>query len=435
MNFEKFYYLNEAKFRDSKKVEHLYDVPMFSIFLDKKSDVDVRYLNTGATKEIFAKARNRIQKLGFPSMHTNVVVADLSKEANQNTGGGVGGYADHKGRFMAVSYDLLVKDVDYSVSIIVHEWAHLWMYNNGHTFRKAVGEYYKLMKDYSTDADPILDTEWPLWEMDHQLQDDTFTHIVDQLYKVIDNIYTTTLYKTYPPDSEAWGEDYWVAPYNNMGSDFENSVNDIIRDGCKMMDPEYKSYQYDAEVDDQAQRILGTGIYQKITDYVNDCVEDIKAEDPEKDPLSFDYTGKREVFGKGLSPKNYDARYHLVFDIDPDIVTEFLASIDYVLKLSNNAKNIGAKDFSGSEYSNARSEAMKLGRWANEYGMSNEDELWATGVEHFTNLPKDHKKRIMNLMQVTGSRNKDNRRMRQHKKGKYQALDLGGLMDKFNSFG
>ena len=63
-----------------------------------------------------------------------------------------------------------------------------------------------------------------------------------------------------------------------------------------------------------------------------------------------------------------------------------------------------------------RKQLLPLVKWSRDYGLSNEDELWATGVEDFVKLPMEHKKAILDLMRVTGSRNKDNRRMRQHKK-------------------
>jgi hypothetical protein len=40
-----------------------------------------------------------------------------------------------------------------------------------------------------------------------------------------------------------------------------------------------------------------------------------------------------------------------------------------------------------------------INNWPNEYGMSNNDELWATGIEHFSKLPPEHRKTIIKLME------------------------------------
>jgi hypothetical protein len=51
------------------------------------------------------------------------------------------------------------------------------------------------------------------------------------------------------------------------------------------------------------------------------------------------------------------------------------------------------------EYKEGHREEMKnLVKWANSYGMANDDELWATGVENFLELPVNHRKAILKLM-------------------------------------
>ena len=151
MTFKTFYHLREAKFRESKKVEHLYDLPMFSIFIKEDLlsnpefiDEEIKILvNTKRVRNMFKEARNIITKLGFPSMHANVLFEDLSKDINPHTNieGGVGGYAHKQGKYMSLDLSTL------TTNLIVHEWAHLWMFNNTKAFKSAVKEYYKHLQD------------------------------------------------------------------------------------------------------------------------------------------------------------------------------------------------------------------------------------------------------------------------------------------------
>jgi hypothetical protein len=248
VSFKDFYYLPEA-FRKSAVLEHQYDIPMFSVFIKKDLLNDPTYIDeevrlnvkSKRIKHVFELARNYIHKLGFPSMHSNVVVADLSKVKNQNTGKSsvaVGGAAYEKGKYMEVDYNSLVDSPYYATQIIIHEWAHLWMFNNSSNFKKAVKQHY----------DHILKTNY-------------------------DEANAATKRKVYP-----------------------------------------------------------------------------------KNP-------------KMLSGKRNDA---------------------------------------------VREEMRKLVDWANSYGLSNNYELWATGIEHFNKLPKEHKDAILTLMRVTGSREEPNRRLKKH---------------------
>ena len=144
--------LQEKKFRDSSKITHIADFPMFSVFVDSELSDD--YKKTvgemqDSLKKIFGDARHEIHRLGFPSMHANVVLKDLSEEVNHITGGGeftggckgVGGYAIAKGKYMVIDIGNIY------TNSIVHEWAHLWMMNNSEEFKKAVKALYTHMQN------------------------------------------------------------------------------------------------------------------------------------------------------------------------------------------------------------------------------------------------------------------------------------------------
>jgi hypothetical protein len=69
---------------------------MFSVYVHKSLDDQSDRLNNPKIKESFKTALREITKMGFPSMHVNVLFNGLSDTVNQNTGGGVAGQAHRK---------------------------------------------------------------------------------------------------------------------------------------------------------------------------------------------------------------------------------------------------------------------------------------------------------------------------------------------------
>jgi hypothetical protein len=138
----------EGKFRKSKKVEHVMDVPMFSIFINnEKLPTGEKIVNTDETKKDFDEARHEIHKLGFPSMHANVVITDLSKKTNNNTGivGGNAAQVWRKGKYIELDFRELMLHNKNTVRSIVHEWSHLWMFHNSKAFKSAIKKIYRDM--------------------------------------------------------------------------------------------------------------------------------------------------------------------------------------------------------------------------------------------------------------------------------------------------
>lgn len=148
---------NEAIFRKSEDITHVMDVPMFSVFVSE-TDVPlpiVKSYYAPKIKKECERARSEIHQIGFPSMHANIVIKDLSNVHNPNTGEtGVAGQAHHYKKYM---------DIDakhFYAETIVHEWAHLWMMNNSKDFKKAIEIFYhKLKQDmgYKMDAEQDVD--------------------------------------------------------------------------------------------------------------------------------------------------------------------------------------------------------------------------------------------------------------------------------------
>jgi hypothetical protein len=146
------------------------DYPMFSVFISKdimeNMDRD-RFMNYNKKKEVFKLAfeiaRKRITHMGFPSMHVNVVFRHTPDAYGLAHGGPD---ASRTYRRKSKSISLNQKFIDYIsnpteenlrysfgtlVDTIVHEWAHIWMFNNGKAFRDAIKDYHEALTHSNID--------------------------------------------------------------------------------------------------------------------------------------------------------------------------------------------------------------------------------------------------------------------------------------------
>ena len=180
-NFNKTYKLLEAKFKDLDINVPLATVPMFKIFADKKwwDNKGNRFLWASVEEyvlECFNEARNEILSIGFRAMKANVVFRPvkedirLGNDRSEKTVGYAIGDPNKKKQLPGKRYETrhmglgthnlvnIAYDPEEYVgdfkNTIVHEWAHLWMYNNGRDFIKAVKEYYDLI--YYANEDKIV---------------------------------------------------------------------------------------------------------------------------------------------------------------------------------------------------------------------------------------------------------------------------------------
>ena len=150
------YMIQEGVFRKSTKLMHKMDVPMFSIFLEKEQgDFGDDFLWSDVA-EAFKMAKKRINKMGFPSMHVNVVFKDYP-EKESHVGGKAHGNPEASPKYKKLKSISLSKKFLYGldnnykatmrklISTIVHEWAHVWMFNNGEAFRNAIKQYHEAL--------------------------------------------------------------------------------------------------------------------------------------------------------------------------------------------------------------------------------------------------------------------------------------------------
>jgi hypothetical protein len=249
ISFHEYFLIREAKFSQSKKVIPITKLPMFSVYLFK-DDVDkVESINELKEKITNActEARKIITKMGFPSMHSNILIKDLSKEVNWVSGGGVGGYAHRKGKYMTVSLNQ-INDPNYLIKLIVHEWAHLWMFNNSKGFKGAVKEYYNtLLNQYKTnfavaqkerEKEPFKHiTKNKSFEQTEKLlgrnySDTIWTEVVRAMMYFVRNVYQGYVINKYDDDSP-WKmneQTYFDAWRNNFKIKIRSVIKKIIQD-------------------------------------------------------------------------------------------------------------------------------------------------------------------------------------------------------------
>lgn len=154
-NFKSFWIDNDYKilyektFRKSSKIIHVIDYPMFSLFYDKnilkkypKEVVDreiKKSIIDGSIERIFKTAKKEITALGFSSQHVNVVLNMIPNPENTI----ISGRAHSRTRHIEIQLTHFFRAIKTPVvKTIVHEWAHLWMFNKGNAFKEAVEQLY-----------------------------------------------------------------------------------------------------------------------------------------------------------------------------------------------------------------------------------------------------------------------------------------------------
>lgn len=171
------YILREGKFKDSDKINKLADYPMFSVYLDLDLGIGganyytkLFLVNQDIVEQCFSDARTRIQKMGFPSMHANVVFKNMNKSVGQDATRFVAGLAHgnpeadkhYKSlKSIGLNYQFLkgvvMRPEKYAPKLtetLIHEWAHVWMFNNGKAFRNAVKSYHEALLHSNIDKLP-----------------------------------------------------------------------------------------------------------------------------------------------------------------------------------------------------------------------------------------------------------------------------------------
>ena len=491
--------IKDVRFSKSNKFIHVIDIPMFSIFVDATlSTINVRYTERSIKKKLdeFTKARNEIHKIGFPSMHANVVISDLSGESNQNTGvekGDVAGQSHgwdtgfkkgsntftkgnewNRVRYMKIDRNSITSDV------IIHEWAHLWLANNSKEFREAVRNFYLYLTKYaaskitpqtapehlknvsSEDDRKILNlwieafkglVTWGFKERDasmyilkhrQMLTSDMLVYLPHRM--TVDAILTQPInaqsfqhrYKTLPVGTPVYAEKVhggWIIGSEQDGERYElylegfESVFSYVKSAKRrshlMRDIETefkKSVQKDRQysTNEYLQSKILNRVEHQMRNVLIEVCKTYNARPSDAEIDAIESWAKDIVFPKYLQILR-SKKLIEEFSTWPDKVYEFLWTSNKIKdpnlsavnmfkdianrsKLQQYQKDIsGAYRLSGKEFESHRNTVKDLAQWASSYGMSNDDELWATGVEKFFKLPLEYRKVIISMMVSGGN--------------------------------
>lgn len=478
LRFKDFYLIREGKFSKSSKVYHLLTLPMFTVYvlrddLDKLSEYP-QFENV--IKNACAEARRILTKIGFPSMHANILLTDLSKEVNHLTGaaGEVAGYAVRKSKYMQVDINQILNQ-DFLTSIIIHEWAHLWMYNNSNGFKTAVKVYYNFLLNENRNKLSLPDVTLT--------QEDS-----DRVFKVMSKNWIPTINRLFSKTSksETVLNDY-ILKYNTIGinniefvphlttiyctsdkSFSDVSVGDTIyaskvssgwilgsynnsgkpnRIGREIVIPFDQLLTYvkegPKEIEDKineridhfktkSNRELIKLVMTYLRSIVESSVESSLIDLHIHDYRSYNYAEFVDSAVEILLPNFLDYLRNIVrvpdlginaystFWVDPshEAGVSFIKTVSGILRSSirrKKSKEVGElTNLSGKANVQYRAQMKTLINWVDSYGLSDDHELWATGIEYFAKLPNNHRSAIFNLMNVRGSRStvQPNRRMR-----------------------
>lgn len=343
MKFEQLYNLyTEAKIRNWSTMVHLKDVPMFSIFMEKELWNDKGHQNWWYDVEnimvsAFQDARKHLSKMGFPSMHANVLFIDYKDADGDKSFTLASAVGDPELKDKAVDKRKTASFIQMNIRLmygihhdknkyygplvraIVHEWAHYWMFKNGKQFYAAVQKFYDNL---------------------YHSQIDTIIKVPDKFKRELDTI----------RDSIATMADYI----------FQRPFSEQLVDKSK----EYMQLRFSKF----CERWEITGL-RSFIDYSSTTIKNsIKRIAIENSEVSKKATDLLKIYDSLNVQKTIEENYK----------TDLL----------------GQKVKSG-ELDN---ELYKKARWSRKYGMKNKHELWATGVDAFFELPMDHRKRILQLM-------------------------------------
>ena len=436
LSFNEYFLIREAKFSQSKKVIPITKLPMFSVYLFKDDADKVESVNELKEKmtDACTEARKIITKMGFPSMHSNILLKDLSKEVNWVSGGGVGGYATRKGKYMTVSLDY-INNPNYLIKVIVHEWAHLWMFNNSKGFKGAVKEYYNtLLNQYKTnfstaqkqkEKEPFRNvTKNKNFEQTEQLlgysySDVIWTEVVKTMMYTARGIYYGYVSNKYDEDNSPWKEDDQTY-FNTERDNFKSKTRKLILKIIEDMQNKVDFWHVDMGIYKKQLNYLSNAItklfYENLIKNIKRSVEADESdwnwakEDGEDWVSEFesisDYLLSETKHNENFIFANDDPytevsnKFDELDDNKYGIVPMILNFVYNIFENTINQKNFPQSQdkLVGKEQSSFREEMRDLVKWVDSYGMANDDELWATGVDSFLKLPSNHRKAILNLM-------------------------------------
>jgi len=476
--------LFEGSVKSYKNFIHLADLPMFSIFFDKSilenqelmQFTVIKRMKTSEgveqflehfgdhLKSILREAQSSLGKIGFTRMHSNLVFVDASKNVNQNTGvsGDVAGYARTDKHYMAIDMRHFIHNYrtnpDVISNTIVHEWAHLWFFQNSKAFKKSVEDLYSnlVLSKENLIKSPEISKEY----------DNKFSIKIIDFWKSyvvrIGELINTTLLKKIDIDEKTVnliphsltfrgklkndlnydlkegqsvycekGNTGWLVGYfdSNTGRRYEiviplndlNKLDNIIQTSYKSIKDAIKQvingYNNPSEEDiDKNIKDSIISFFQTIKTYEYIKVPDDVIQDVVSEYGSYIKKSVIDIINN-FSPNNIldflnnkDKSYEILWvynKFKPKDISISSLIKPYALKqlITQKYNNLAGKSLSDPKYADLRTYISKTINWRGKgsshksaYGMSNVDEFWATAIDGFFGLTNKHKALFIDLV-------------------------------------
>lgn len=315
----------------------------------------------------------------------------------------------------------------------MHEWAHLWMYNNSTGFKAAVKTYYDQLlqrgKEKLQSAPIAKNDKFGDRITDAFTDDELYTLIVKTMTTMYANVYSLAILMYKEEEDE-----FFVVEVNDLKNEISRMVQRMITQCIEMIEKYFADKGTSVTIDEA----LGDAAAKSIEDYitpiilksVNRSIEDDiydledRFEDRNKLIKYLDKTETPNNFMFKIKGKSYNDLYNNFTEIDSgNIVDMTLSKLDEAVersKIISSTKQIqGAADLSDESLLELRQQLAQLIDWTDNvitsgYELSNDDEVWAVGVDQFLNLKPAYRKEILKLMSTTGARELPNRSQRRY---------------------
>lgn len=377
--FKEYFTLQEALFKKSKHNVPVVNLPMFSVFLEKEKDNSVddvkleELKNTpNYIKHVFSEARKEIHKIGFPSMHVNVVIADL-KQHKSHTGENVSGLAYAKRKFMKINYETFITRREEAIRTIVHEWAHLWMFNKGKKFREVISELYNSLILKDVPEEKIYEE---FYYQRRSLLRKTIIYFINEL------AFNPIIRNLIKKEGDWEEEDVKRLIRRRISYSIESSLNQLKFSSSDI----HNIPNIETLINELTERF-----YQSLINTVNN--EDYKG--ITKDMIN-------EFSLEDTKPENSLFYIYASSDLEKNIINIILEKVKEIFlehKDKASLYDIERKNLvlgeAGSYFREYIREVMK---WYNTYGLSNSDEFWATAIEGFFSLNLNHRRMIVKMI-------------------------------------
>lgn len=476
--------LFEGSVKSYKNFIHLADLPMFSIFFDKSilenqelmQFTVIKRMKTPEgveqflehfgdhLKSILREAQSSLGKIGFTRMHSNLVFVDTSKSVNQNTGvtGDVAGYARTDKHYMAINMMHFINNYrtnpDVISNTIIHEWAHLWFFQNSKAFKKSVDDLYSnlVLSKENLIKNPEISKEY----------DNKFSIKIIDFWKSyvvrIEELINTTLLKKIDIDEKNVN----LIPHSlTFRGKLKNDLNYDLKEGqsvyCEKGNTGWLVGYFDSNTARRHEIVIPLNDLNKLDNIIQTSYESIKDaikevinryDNPSKEDIDKNIKDSIISFFKTIKTYEYikvpddviqdvvseygsyikKSVIDIINNLSPNNILDFLNNKDKsykILWVDNKFKpkdvsisslikpyaieqliiqkynNLEGKSLSDPKYADLRTYISKTINWRGKgsshksaYGMSNVDEFWATAIDGFFGLTNKHKALFVDLV-------------------------------------